>query len=279
MSIVIKDDGLIIPEVGAWGKEKYRLVTLYADMFASSMKDKWECRVYLDLFSGAGLSRIEGTREIVAASPLLALDIENRFDRYIFCEENREKFSALKDRCGKFFPTADIRFVEGDANIVVDQIIKEMPQYKKGFRVLSFCFVDPYKVSNLNFETIKKLSKNFMDFLVLIPTHMDAHRNVGPYLQPGNKKVDNFLGSSGWRDEWSIAEKRGERFSNFFADCFGNSMSRLGFIYSGIAETVLIRSVDKNLPLYRLAFFSKNQLAYKLWKEAKKYGNDQLQLL
>lgn len=279
MSIVIKDDGLIIPEVGAWGKEKYRLVTLYADMFASSMKDKWECRVYLDLFSGAGLSRIEGTREIVAASPLLALDIENRFDRYIFCEENREKFSALKDRCGNFFPTADIRFVEGDANIVVDQIIKEMPPYKKGFKVLSFCFVDPYKVSNLNFETIKKLSKNFMDFLVLIPTHMDAHRNVGPYLQPGNKKVDNFLGSSGWRDEWSIAEKRGERFSNFFADCFGNSMSSLGFIYSGIAETVLIRSVDKNLPLYRLAFFSKNQLAYKLWKEAKKYGNDQLQLL
>lgn len=178
MDISTKDDGLIIPEVGAWGKDKYRLVSLYADMFASSMKDKWECRVYIDLFSGAGLSRIEGSKEIVAASPLLALVIERPFDRYIFCEENLEKITALKDRCKKYFPTADIRFVEGDANIVVDKIINEMPQYKKDFRVLSFCFVDPYKISNLNFDTIKKLSKNFMDFLVLIPTHMDAHRNV-----------------------------------------------------------------------------------------------------
>lgn len=34
MGISIIDDGLITPEVGAWGKEKYRLVRLYADMFA-----------------------------------------------------------------------------------------------------------------------------------------------------------------------------------------------------------------------------------------------------
>jgi len=279
MAIELTDDGLIIPEVGAWGKEKYRLVSLYSNLFARSMKNKWDCRVYIDLFSGAGLSRIEGKSEIVAASPLLALDIDVPFDKYIFCEENPEKIKALQKRCKRFFPSADISFVEGDANSVVDEVISKMPQYKKDFRVLSFCFIDPYKVANLNFDTIKKLSEKFMDFLVLIPTDMDANRNVDVYLQSDNKKADIFLGSNEWRDEWPNVKKQGKRFGYFFADVFGKSMGKLGYIYSGIEETVLIRSTDKNLPLYRLAFFSRDKLGQKFWKEAKKYSNDQLQLL
>lgn len=279
MTINNKDDGMIIPEIGPWGKEKYRLVSLYASLFASSMKKKWDCRVYIDLFSGAGLSRIEGSREIVAASPLLALDIPNPFDRYIFCEENSEKIAALEERCRKSFPSLDIRLVKGDANKSVHSVINEMPQHRQGFRVLSFCFVDPYKVANLHFETIRILSEKYMDFLVLIPTHMDAQRNVGIYLQPNNKIVDNFLGSSTWRDGWREAEKRREKFGYFFTNCFGAAMNRLGYIYAGIEETVLIRSDEKNLPLYRLAFFSRNATGQKFWTEAKKYSNNQLQLL
>jgi len=56
-------------------------------------------------------------------------------------------------------------------------------------------------------------------------------------------------------------------------------MRKLGYIYSGIEETVLIRSTDKNLPLYRLAFFSRDKLGQKFWKEALKYSTNQLTLL
>jgi len=55
----LKDDGLITPEVGAWADDKYRLVGNYAAMFAISMKKKWECQVYIDIFAGAGRARIE----------------------------------------------------------------------------------------------------------------------------------------------------------------------------------------------------------------------------
>jgi hypothetical protein len=44
----LKDDSLITPEVGAWAEDKYRLVGNYAAMFATSMKKKWECRIYID---------------------------------------------------------------------------------------------------------------------------------------------------------------------------------------------------------------------------------------
>ncbi len=42
---------------------------------------------------------------------------------------------------------------------------------------------------------------------------------------------------------------------------------------------VHVRSIEKNLPLYHLAFFSRNELGRKFWKEARKYSDDQLDLL
>jgi three-Cys-motif partner protein len=91
----LEDDGLLTPEVGEWAEEKYRLVGLYDELFPKSMKGKWGSRVYLDLFSGAGRARLKGTKRIVPASPLLALSVSDKFDRYIFCEMESEKLSAL----------------------------------------------------------------------------------------------------------------------------------------------------------------------------------------
>ncbi len=36
------DDGLPTPDVGEWCQEKYRLVSGYAAVFSTSMKNKWE---------------------------------------------------------------------------------------------------------------------------------------------------------------------------------------------------------------------------------------------
>jgi hypothetical protein len=50
----VNDDGLVVPEVGVWAEEKYRIIELYDALFSSGMKRKWDCRVYIDLFSAAG---------------------------------------------------------------------------------------------------------------------------------------------------------------------------------------------------------------------------------
>ena len=205
----LTDDGLFTPDVGSWGEQKYSLVQNYAQMFTASMKGKWNCRVYIDLFAGSGRARIRDSGRIVNASPLLALDIKSRFDKYIFCEENSIKIGALKERVSKAYPDVDPMFIHGDANKVVDQVLQEIPQHRPDFRVLSFCFADPYKLDNLKFETIRALAKKYMDFLILIPTGMDAHRNISYYIRPENRKVDAFLGTSSWRDDWHTAELKG----------------------------------------------------------------------
>jgi len=46
----LTDDGLYTPVIGSWGIQKYKLVHGYSRLFASAMKRKWDCRVYIDLF-------------------------------------------------------------------------------------------------------------------------------------------------------------------------------------------------------------------------------------
>src|SRR4051812_28957137 len=94
----LEDDGLLTPPVGDWGEDKYKRLALYAEIFTKSMKGKWGSRVYIDLFSGAGRARIKGTNKIVPGSPLIALGITDKFDRYIFCELDTDRMSALQAR-------------------------------------------------------------------------------------------------------------------------------------------------------------------------------------
>lgn len=274
----LEDDGLITPEVGAWAEQKYRLVWNYATMFASSMKNKWDARVYIDLFAGAGRSKIENSMQIVPASPLLALTIPHPYDKYILCDNEDDKRAALTTRVKRDHPKADAAFVE-DANTHVETIINEIPKHSSTYRVLSFCFADPYRLKNLKFGTIRRLSEKYVDFLVLLPTGMDAHRNLVYYIEPTNTVIEDFTGSRNWRAEWKTAESKKQDFGLFVADLFGRQMKSLQYIYNGLFDMIPVRSTDKNLLLYHLAFFSRHKRGCEFWKEAKKYSDDQLTLL
>ncbi len=106
----LSDDGLITEEIGDWGQEKYRLLHLYAQLFSASMKKKWDCRVYIDLFAGCGRSKITGTNRIVAGSPIVALGVDPKFDKHIFCEKDTEKLNALRARVQRDYLTVNVDF-------------------------------------------------------------------------------------------------------------------------------------------------------------------------
>jgi three-Cys-motif partner protein len=274
----LPDDGLITVEVGNWGEEKYRLLNLYAQIFSVSMQGKWDCRVYIDLFAGSGRSRIKGTSRIVAGSPLVALSVDPPFDRYVFCEKDEDMLRALETRVTRDYPSAKAQFLLGDANEAVMEILKKIPQHKKGFSVLSFCFVDPFNLKDLAFDTIDRLSTKFVDFMVLIATDMDAARNVATYTLPQNKVVERFLGVTDWRSEWLAERSDGQSFSLYLMNRFSRQMEARRYIRVRIEETRLVRSTEKNLPLYRLALFARHPVAKRLWEQAIKYSDPQRDL-
>lgn len=273
------DDGLPTPEVGEWGEEKYRLIQLYAKLFATSMKGKWDCLVYIDLFAASGRSQVRGTNKIIPASPLQALEIPDRFNQYIFCEQDETLITALKKRVVRDYVEVDARFIHGDSNSSVDRIIKELPQHGKQKKVLSFCFADPSRLKDLRFSTIQQLSSHFMDFLILIPTGMDATCNVPHnYIRPEDKTVDEFVGTSEWRKAWQNPDSQRMGFDVFLTKFYAQRMEKLGYRAHADEQTQLIRATDKHLPIYRLAFFSRHELGERFWKEVRKYATPQLGL-
>jgi len=272
------DDGLICPEVGGWAEEKHRLVSLYSALFSAGMKDKWSRRVYVELYAVAGYSRIRGSSRLIEGSPLRALTLEHPFDKYIFCEENPERLEALKSRVGRKSLNSDVTYIQGNCNERVDEILAQIPFGSKTDTVLSLCFADPYDIG-LKFETLRKISSRFVDFLVLLALHMDANRNYERYVRDEAVKVDQFLGSDTWREKWKVAQWDAVRFPRFLADEFTNSMATLDYIPPPFYTMKEVRSHEKNLPLYHLALFSRHERAYKYWHEVLKYSTDQTNFL
>lgn len=274
----LKDDGLKTPPVKIWAKEKYRLIRYYSDMFATAMRHRYRL-VYINLFAGAGRVKIEGTNEIVKASPILAIDIKYQFDQYVYCEIDHESASTLKTRIEKAYPDVDATVIEGDANESSGKILHLIAKKGRIQDVLAFCVIDPCKLADLDFTTIRSLAETLrIDFLVLVPSFMDANRNLKYYVKPENNTVERFLGHPAWREDWEICPRDSYSFGKFITASFLNQVGRLKFINHGLEKAKLVRDPKDYKPLYHLVYFSKSSLGMKFWKETKKGSREQQEL-
>ncbi|MEX2299558.1 MAG: three-Cys-motif partner protein TcmP [Bryobacterales bacterium] len=268
------DDGLLTPDVGGWAETKYRLLALYGELFSTGMKNKWDQRVYLDLYAGAGHSRIQGTRKCLKGSPIIALTVAHPFDKYIFCEEREDLLDALKARVKRLGTRADVVYISGNCDTQVEKIYGQIPKGSSTNKVLSLCLVDPFDFG-LKFATLSRLSAVFIDFVVLLAIGMDANRNYEHYVEGSSKKIDETLGNKEWRERWKAVGIRRKDFRPFLAGEFSKSMESLGYLKKPLDRMKQVRSFDKNLPLYYLALFSRNETAFRFWDDVLKYSTDQ----
>jgi len=244
---LIGDDGLFIPDVGSWAETKHKLIGLYAALFSTGMKNKWNQRVYVDLYAGAGYSR---------------------------CEADDQCIEALRHRTAKLAPGRDVSYIHGDCNSELDSIIAAIPKASRENRVLTLCVVDPFDFG-IKFETLRRLSEFYIDFLVLLAIGMDANRNYEHYVDGNSTKIDEALGNVEWRDRWRNIGVRRSEFRPFLATEFAMSMESLGYLHQELHQMKHVRSDEKNLPLYYLALFSRHELGYHYWKDVLKYLTDQ----
>jgi three-Cys-motif partner protein len=204
--------------------------------------------------------------------------LKNPFDKYVFCEEQPQNLEALKIRAGRIAPDVQIAYVPGDCNMRTREILAEIPRGSAQNTVLTLCFADPFDIG-LNFETIRTLTADrFVDFLVLLALGMDANRNYEHYVKEDADKIDRFLGSENWRKRWATAQWDAVKFTRFLADEFTGSMATLNYIPPPFYTMKEVKSSERNLPLYRLALFSRNERAYKFWDQVLKYSTDQQSL-
>ena len=117
-------------------------------------------------------------------SPLIALNVEYPFDRYIFCERDSDLLDALQARVKRMAPSADAVFLGGSCDDCVEEILRAIPAASSSSSVLSLCLSDPFDFG-LKFETLNRLSGVYIDFLVLLAAQMDANRNYDHYIVKG----------------------------------------------------------------------------------------------
>jgi three-Cys-motif partner protein len=241
------------------------------------MKDKWEKRIYIELYAGAGYSRIRDTERIIAGSPIQALGLKVPFDKYIFCEQDPEKLEALRVRVKRHAPpSADVAFISGGCDGSVNKISAAIPQYSKNHKVLSLCFVDPNDIG-IRFSTLQTLALKYVDFIVLLALYMDALRAEQHYMK-NPSKIDQLLGTTSWLDRWKTAKQEGAQFPRFLAEEFASSMATMKYIPPPFYSMRKIFLYEKNIPLYAVGLFSRHPLAYELWDKALKGSDDQLGL-
>lgn len=275
-TVKVEADGLPYNDVGTWTEAKHRLVAYYAALFSAGMKDKWEKRIYIELYAGAGYSRIRDSERVIVGSPIQALTLKVPFDRYIFCERNLQKLEALRVRARRHAPSADIVFISEDCDANVDAISAAIPKYSKDHKVLSLCFVDPNDIG-IRFSTLKTLARKYVDFIVLLALYTDALRAEQHYIK-NPSKVDRLLGTPSWHDRWTTAKQEGAEFPRFLAEEFAASMATMKYIPPPFYSMRKVFFYEKNFPLYAVGLFSRHPLAYDLWDKALKGSDDQLDL-
>jgi three-Cys-motif partner protein len=217
---------------------------------------------------------MEKSTKIIEAAPLRLLSMPDKFNHYIFCDIDIEKTRALEQRIATRGYT-NTTIINCDANNAVPLIKGMIPSPSASRKTLHFCLLDIYGLSNLHFATLKELSLLFVDFLVLIPSFMDANRFLPIYIKPTDTTVERFLGIDNWRDLWND-NKGKEKFGNFIVDQFSKQMGTFGYLPG---QTVLVRSDQNNLPLYHLVVYSRHIRGTSFWKQAIKYANPQTSFL
>ena len=257
-----QDDGLFIPTVGEWSRDKHYFLMRYIDAFVTAMKDKpWAGLHYIDIFAGAGIERLKDSKELDWGSALIAAKAPHSFDKLHLCEKNKQAYDALNTRISKIKP--DSQVLHGDANEKIQEILEDIPD-----RTLSLAFLDPYGL-HLDFDTLRALAKRRADLIIFFPDHLDALRNwEGSYLDKPDSNLDRYLGKgSDWR---SIINKTPQaRRAEVLRELYVKQVRTLGY-----TKFEYERISMKGHPLYILIFCSRSERGVDLWRKTSQMKPD-----
>jgi spore photoproduct lyase len=264
-------DGLAVRCVGAWAKDKYFYLKRYFEIFTSAMKDKWKGELYyIDLFAGCGKCRVRETCEEIDGSALVSVSVKYPFKKYFMVELDSDAVKALRKRVEKTPYKDRVKIIEGDCNEKIEKIIAEVQE-----RSLSLAVVDPTGL-HIKFETLRKLTGGLrIDLIITFPEGMDIKRNLSKFIKQSHSILDDYIGDEGWRQLFAkhikdINQLTSSHIEKSLIGYYRKNLGKLGYGEIKSGDEILIRSSQKNLPLYYLLFASKNLLGHTFWNKISK---------
>jgi three-Cys-motif partner protein len=247
----------VIRNVGPWSSDKHHFLRRYIEAFTTAMgkNPRWSGLHYIDLFAGAGIERLKGDG-LDWGSPLIAAMTPRPFAQLHLCDMDAESIDALRQRLGRFPQPSPPRVYTGDANSVVESVVANVPRTS-----LNLAFVDPYKLANLKFSTLRALADRRTDIIVFFPDHTDALRNLETYKGDPESPLSQYLGTTAW--EAAIEGVGQESRGAALVEVFKRQMRTLGYV-DPFEEERIYREDSRRL--YKLVLCAKDPLGGKIWR-------------
>lgn len=154
-----------------------KLIVLSAgvDVFSRIVPQRYDHNYYLDLFAGAGATRLRGMDSAVVGSPILApVMSHHEFAEYHFVELKGEKADALKARLDYMdsvieFPREKCFIHEANANDFVHEFLENHRSNFGGFEGFNmFSFVDPEGMDP-DWHVTRRIADLYGDMLIHYP--------------------------------------------------------------------------------------------------------------
>lgn len=276
---------------GDWTQTKLDVLKDYLAAYTKALKDKPSAdkpfrKAYIDAFAGTGYrtARERGAastldsllfpdladgapQTLLAGSAKLALEVEPRFDKYIFIERDAERCQQLEGLRGEFPALADdIDVRQGEANEVIQKLCAPVDAWKSRRAVL---FLDPYGMQ-VEWKTIEAIAATkAIDLWLLVPLGMGVNRLLpksGKVPDSWRQRMDAFLGRTDWYDEFYKVETKPTLFGDHqiqvktsmevMARYFNN---RLKEVFAGVVDEPGVLWNSANNPLYLLCFAVGNE--------------------
>ncbi len=208
-------------------------------------------------------------REFVDGSARVALQVEPRFEKYIFIEKQEGRSQQLEHLRIEFPDKADdIKIEPGEANAYLQEFCGNRT-WKDHRAVL---FLDPYGMQ-VEWKTIKAIAETqAIDLWLLFPLGVAVNRLLrrdGLMNEGWRHRLDLMFGDSGWLarfyktgDEQTLfgPEKKTEKTADFKA--IGRYfVERLETLFPKVAKHPLTLFNSRNCPLYLLCFAAANPKA------------------
>jgi three-Cys-motif partner protein len=254
--VTASDDGLALV-TGQWSFDKHDYIHRLAGIFSTGMKNKSRFRCFIDLFAGPGRCVIEDTQTEFPGSPLLAIDIRDRFTQYIFNDINPASIAALRSRVARLNDAPVPVYFTQDCNSVVPGLREALPPANES---LELAVIDAWGWE-MGFDALALLTKGRrMDIIVTFPIGF-IKRNWKRELD----RLDKFLGGDSYKEAFFGAmEQDSGKASRILLDYYEGRLKDIGYEYSN--DEVWIPN-NKQVKLYHMVFASKHPRGNEFWQK------------
>jgi three-Cys-motif partner protein len=198
---------------GDWTTKKLEILRRYLAAYTTVLKDQPFTTGYIDAFAGTGYRTMrqaesdgglffpelaeEAPQRLLEGSARMALQVEPRFDKYVFIEKDPTRCNQL-EHLRDDFPdlTKDVQIERGEANEVIQKLCR-----KNWRRHRAVLFLDPYGME-VEWATIEKVAHTgAIDLWYLFPLGIGVNRLLtrsGEIPVSWRNRLNLILGTDDW---------------------------------------------------------------------------------